>query len=685
MNRLAKVLVALLVTVGCGIADRMAVAAVDMKSFDELLTKATTYDFGQSREDLTKISEMIRQASTSPDEVKEIEKRLCEFVKGKATYAAKQFACRELSLIGTEASVPALAEMLTNDEYSDMARYALERIPGASVDQALREALPKAAGKAKVGIINTLAVRKDTKASPLLAGLVNDSNEMVAMAAVAGLGRIGDAAATEALAKAMDKAKGPMRNEVLDAYLKCADALAGRGDKAGALAIYEKLYSTSEALPIRTAALRGKVSASGDKATEVIVSVLKSNDQAMQTAAIGLLREVAKPEMIKQVAAELPKLTVTSKVQLLSALADCGEKSVLADVVAATKDSDGSVKTAALTALGALGDVSTVDLLVQASATASGAEQNAARESLSRLRGDGVDKAILDKMAGAAPDVKVELIRALEQRNVTSAVATLLKATGDADGKVRVEAIKALRTVAGPADMQELVKLLISIPGGTERSELEKTVVAVARKIPEDKGQGAVVLAALPSAKDLAAKSSLLIVLGRIGDPAGLAILKESLGDKDANIVDAAVRALSDWPSAAPAEDLLKVAQSSTNQVHKVLALRGYVRLIGLESDRPKEDTVKMYKTAMELAPNETEKKMVLSGLANVRTYASLEMAAGYLGDEGLKQEAEAAIVKIAEATLDDHPQETKDLLKKVADTTKNSTVKEQAQRMLRR
>ena len=685
MNRLAKVLVALLVTVGCGIADRMAVAAVDMKSFDELLTKATTDDFGQSREDLTKISEMIRQASTSPDEVKEIEKRLCEFVKGKATYAAKQFACRELSLIGTEASVPALAEMLTNDEYSDMARYALERIPGASVDQALREALPKAAGKAKVGIINTLAVRKDTKASPLLAGLVNDSNEMVAMAAVAGLGRIGDAAATEALAKAMDKAKGPMRNEVLDAYLKCADALAGRGDKAGALAIYEKLYSTSEALPIRTAALRGKVSASGDKATEVIVSVLKSNDQAMQTAAIGLLREVAKPEMIKQVAAELPKLTVTSKVQLLSALADCGEKSVLADVVAATKDSDGSVKTAALTALGALGDVSTVDLLVQASATASGAEQNAARESLSRLRGDGVDKAILDKMAGAAPDVKVELIRALEQRNVTSAVATLLKATGDADGKVRVEAIKALRTVAGPADMQELVKLLISIPGGTERSELEKTVVAVARKIPEDKGQGAVVLAALPSAKDLAAKSSLLIVLGRIGDPAGLAILKESLGDKDANIVDAAVRALSDWPSAAPAEDLLKVAQSSTNQVHKVLALRGYVRLIGLESDRPKEDTVKMYKTAMELAPNETEKKMVLSGLANVRTYASLEMAAGYLGDEGLKQEAEAAIVKIAEATLDDHPQETKDLLKKVADTTKNSTVKEQAQRMLRR
>jgi HEAT repeat protein len=678
-------LVVSLVIVGCGFAGRAAIAAVDMNSFDELLTKATTYDFGQSREDLTKISEMIRQASVSPQEVKEIEKRLCEFVKSKATYAAKQFVCRELSLIGTEASVPAMAEMLPNEEYSDMARYALERIPGGAVDQALRDALPKAAGKAKVGIINTLAVRKDAKASPLIVELINDSNEMIASAAVAGLGRIGDSAATEALAKAMDKAKGTLRTEVLDAYLKCADALAQRGDKGGALAIYEKLYSASEALPIRTAALRGKVAASGDKATEVIVSVLKSNDQAMQTAAIGLLREVAKTEMIKQVAAELPRISVRSKVQLLSALADCGDKAAMAEVVAATKDADASVKAAALSALGVLGDVSTVDLLVQASATASGAEQNAARESLSRLRGEGVDKAILDKMAGATPEVKVELIRALEQRNVTSAVATLLKETGDADNRVRVEAIKALRTVAGPGDIQELVNLLMTIPGIAERGELEKTVVAVARKIPEEKGQAAAILAALPSAKDLTVKSSLLSVLGRIGDPAGLPILKESLEDKDANVADAAVRALSDWPSAAPAEDLLKVAQTSTNPVHKVLALRGYVRLIGLESDRPKQETVNMYKQAMDLAPNEAEKKMVLSGLATVRTYASLEMAAGYLGDEGLRQEAEAAIVKIAEATLDDHPQKTKDLLKRVADTTKNSTVKEQAQRMLKR
>ena len=152
---------------------------------------------------------------------------------------------------------------------------------------------------------------------------------------------------------------------------------------------------------------------------------------------------------------------------------------------------------------------------------------------------------------------------------------------------------------------------------GNDRSELEKTVVAVARKIPEDKGQAEKVLAALPAAKDLDARCSLLSVLGKIGDQAALPVLREALGDKEDKVKDAAVRALSDWPTAAPAADLLKVAQTSENQVHKTLALRGYVRLAGLESNRPAEETIKMYKEAMTLATNADEKKMVLSGLAS--------------------------------------------------------------------
>lgn len=686
MNRMATIMtVTLLVLGGVCLPSRTLSAATDIASFEALLKDIKTYDFGQSREKLTTISDMIRDSAGSPESRKQIEKALAAFVGGDATYAAKQFACRQLAIIGTQDSVPALAPMLTSDEYSDMARYALEPIPGSAVDEALRKALGQAQGKVKVGIINTLGVRKDAKSVEMLSGLVSDANQMVASAAAAALGQIADTAATKALAEAMGKTTGMFRTEVLDAYLRCAEQAAARGDKAAALAIYDKLTASSEPATIRTAALRGKILNSGDKATQAMVDALKSDDQATQTAAIGVLREVARPELIKAVSEQLSNLSVTSQVQLLAALSDVGDKAATHAVMGAMKHSDQAVRVAALSALANLGDASSLDQLVQTAATGSGTEQAAAREALYRLKGADVDKAILDKLSSASAEAKVELVKAVDQRNTAGSVQSLVKLIDDSDARVRVEAVKALRTVAGPDDMKQLVGLLVSVKGDAERTELERTIVAVARKIPEDKGQGAAVLAALPAAQDLTARKSLMSVLGRIGDPAGLQVLRDGLKDEKDEIKDAAVRALSEWPAPTPADDLLKVATDSANEVHRVLALRGFVRLIGLESDRPVEKTIEMYKQAMTLAPNVAEKRMVLSGLATKKTWLAMEMAAPYLDDEQLRQEAQAAVVSIAEGTLDDHNKETKELLTKVKDSTKNENLRTQAERMLRR
>ncbi len=682
MNRLLKVSAVITFVLCCGLAERGAYAAVDANAFGQLLDKVKAYDFGKSRADLTAVSDMIRQAVGTP-EIKGIEKQLDDFLKSDANYAAKDFVCRELSVAGTEASVPVLASMLTDEKNADSARYALERIPGEAVDKALCETLPKAEGNAKIGIINTLGVRGDKKAVGLLTELVNDSNQLTAVAAVAALSRIDDAGATEALAKAKDKTTGTLRTSVLEAYLRCADRLAAKGQKDAALVIYKQLYATSEPMPIRVAAVRGMIITSGDKAGDTVVEVLKSNDKPMQTAAIATLKDVAKTEVIKAAAAELPNLATIQQVQLLAAIADCSDRVAMPAVLAAAKSTDSEVRVAALTAMGTLGDASTVDVLVQTAIATGGAEQKAAQESLYRLRGADIDQTILNKLPDAQPKAKVELIRSCDQRNITAAVPVLEKAVGDTDCQVRIEAIKALRGVGGPQDLAGLIDLQLAA-SGADKSELENTVVAVARKIPEDKSRAEKVLAVLPKASDLDARCSLLRVLGKIGDSAALPVLREALEGKEDKVKDAAVRALSDWPTAAPAAELLKVAQTSDNLVHRTLALRGYVRLTGLESNRPAEETIKMYKEAMALAPNAAEKRMVLSGLGNTKSFEALQMAAGYLDDTELKQEAEAAVAKIAEATIRKHPQETKELLEKVLAATTSETVKEQAQKLLK-
>src|SRR5207249_2692394 len=135
-------------------------------AMEPMLSKIASYQYGQSREALAQLSLFVEGAMGSPALLKAIEARLLQFLQSDATGAAKQAAFKELSRIATDASVPVLSGMLMRAETSEMARYALARIPGPAVDDALRRALDQASGITKIGIINSLGQRRDAKAVP---------------------------------------------------------------------------------------------------------------------------------------------------------------------------------------------------------------------------------------------------------------------------------------------------------------------------------------------------------------------------------------------------------------------------------------------------------------------------------------------------------------------------------------
>jgi len=416
---------------------------------------------------------------------------------------------------------------------------------------------------------------------------------------------------------------------------------------------------------------------------KMVIDALKSSDAEMQTGAIAIVREIPGPDVTKALAQELPALGSVAQVQLLSALADRGDVLALPAVIEAGKSQDESVRIASLKAVGQLGNPSSVPILAERAATSKGAEQKAARESLYRLRGPEVDAAVLQNLSSAGAAVKVELVSAIGERNIGNSVEMLLNTARDEDRRVRIESLKVLKVVAKPEDMPALVNLLLEIKGDSDRTEAEKTVAVVAHKI-EDKGrQAAAVLAVLPNVKDNPNRASLLRVLGRIGDSSALPTLRTALSSREAEIQDAAIRALSEWPTSEPVPDLLKVAQTAESARYKVLALRGFVRLLGLESNRSTEETMDLYKKAMDLAGDAQEKKRVLSGLAATRSSAALNMAAAYLSDLALHLEAESAAVQIAQGTYASDPQRTKEVLAQVIQGTKQETLRQQAQELV--
>jgi HEAT repeat protein len=228
---------------------------------DQAFEALKTLDWGKDINALNPIDQQIVATHSDAAKRKELETRLAAMLDTEISRDAKQVVCRKLMLIGTAASVPALAKLLENAELSHMARYALERIPAAEASNALRDALPKLKGDLKVGVISSLGVRKDASSVAPLGELVADADVSVARAAATALGDIRSADAAKALAasKPGDKAK----SAVTDAMLTCAEALLAAGNKAEALTLYKSVAAGEPAKHVKLAATRGVLACAG--------------------------------------------------------------------------------------------------------------------------------------------------------------------------------------------------------------------------------------------------------------------------------------------------------------------------------------------------------------------------------------------------------------------------------------
>jgi HEAT repeat protein len=331
----------------------------------------------------------------------------------------------------------------------------------------------------------------------------------------------------------------------------------------------------------------------------------------------------------------------------------------------AVKHYDEAVRVAALQTLARVGDESDIPLLLKVATKASGSEREAARGSLDLLHGETVNQKIMALIPSADPNVKAELVRSLGQRNVVKATETLLKTAVDPDQSVRRESFKSLAIVSSPKFIDELIQLVINEGNSGVRDEAERTLVLVSQKIQDPSNQASAVLTVLPSVEDIEARSSLLEVAGRIGDMNALPVLRNELKNENPENQKAAIYALSAWPDAEPINDLLKIVETSENETHKILALRGYIDLVKIRSNRSHAESVALFKTAMDFATEVTEKKMVLSGLGRLWSVETLEVSVQYLDDPDIKPEAEAALIRPLEVLLESDEKSLKEMLNK--------------------
>ena len=236
-------------------------AADLQKAFDNLKTFGWGEDIPKFHALLGAIEDAVPASHGDAAARKDLETKLAAVLGTGASRAAKDYVCRKLTIIGTAASVPALAALLPNKDLSHMGRYALERIPASEAAEALREALVKTSGAEKAGIAGSLGVRRDAESVSDLAALLADNDELVALAAATALGDIGTVESAKALQDASASAE-PVKLRIADARLTAAEKLLAAGDRAAAKKVYTSLIA-SPVKSVKLAATRGLLMASG--------------------------------------------------------------------------------------------------------------------------------------------------------------------------------------------------------------------------------------------------------------------------------------------------------------------------------------------------------------------------------------------------------------------------------------
>ena len=674
---------ALLVLFAGGIAAAADAPVPTKADIDKAVADLAAFITGQDNTPVQNMGTLLQQIAGNADLQRHTERGLMRLLASDADLEAKLQACQTLARIGSDACIPVLEKMLADPKTNHMACWALQPNPSPKVDAALRAALARTKGSATVCICGVLGHRRDAASVPALAKAASDADAVVAEAALSALGKIGGPDVAKVLADARKRVPDALSPAATDAYLQCADRLAADGVTGAAGAIYKEVLAAEAPLRFHRGALLGLMRTAGTDAIPFVLKTIRSNDPQMRAAAIANIPTITGEGVTKRLAAEMPNLPPDDQVLLVGALASRGDTDAGEAVLKAAGSDNAEVRAAAVGALADVGDASSVPFLARAAAGAkTDGEREAALLSLRRLKGDGVDEAITKSMAAAQGDARGQLIEVLLTRSAASAVPALLKEAGSADEGTRKAAFRALGVLAKATDLPGLVDLLVGLKGDAGRDDAERTVMEIARKIENEAARADAPLAALAKAKGAEAKGSLLRVLRGVAGAKALGAVKTAVTDADSGVQDAAIRALADWPDAAAVAPLMDVFRSTESTVHRVVVLRGCVRLLDLAGGLSAAETVKAYSNLMALAKRPEDKKLVLAGLANVAHSGALAVAESCVADPAVRAEATLAVLGIAKAVMGSAPDAAKAAATKLAEAG-DANVKTQARQIL--
>ncbi|MDO4583679.1 MAG: hypothetical protein Q4D62_06200 [Planctomycetia bacterium] len=569
---------------------------------------------------------IVIRATSDPATRQATAGRLAELLKSPETTAsAKKFILAKLYQIGTESEVAAVVPFLNNPETVDDARLFLERIGTAEARQGLREAAGKLEGRALIGVMNSLSLLEDADFLETLSGYTTSADKAVALAAWRALGNYGSDAAGRLFLRFLQAEKG--KNVPLESgAIRCAILLKERGNAYLAEAILDQMTFSYRGEAARQAGWQARWDAMSEADQKKLAQEWKNSPETAK-------RWVAYQVLMKQ---------------------DFGRsqegkgfpewlKSLESDNVQAEKEAVSFFLTQPKDAVGGF--------------------------LLQELQGQKI------------PSKKiVDLLARLKYYN---AIDTLVNLARKGEPEIYEVAISGLRGIcdADEPDLERVLKLYLDVQDVKQKDLISRTIAAIAEKNPEKARRADILLGFIEKdgrKAEVAFQAEVLPMLGRLGTAKVFEKVEVARKSEQEALQNAAWQALCNWPNAEHADLLWERAAAGDSA-----ALRAYIRVITIPSERSAEAVLADLQKAFAKADSVENRQLALARASAVRCKETVAWAATFLDDEALSQVACQTIVELAHHRFLRQPNKAffEPILEKVKAVSKDAEIQQRAEK----
>lgn len=588
-------------------------------------------------------------AADSKESAAEKQRRLIAILKSDAPPQDKAIPCKQLAIYGNKDAVPALAPLLADKDLASWARIALEAIPGPEADAALRDAVPKLKGLLLIGTINSIGVRRDAKAVPVLTIKLNDGDVAVVAAAAAALGKISGKEAAKVLSQSLASAGKQTLPAIAEGSILCAERFLADGKYADATRLYDAVRKADVPKQRWLEATRGAILARQSDGLPLLLEQLRSPERAEFGMALRTARELKGREVTEAIGAELDRAGSDREVMLLLALSDRNDAAVLPKLLQVAARGSKPVRVATVGLLDRFGDVSAVPVLLAAAADADAELAAPAKATLTRMEGKPVDAALLSRLPQSSGKTRQVLIELAALRRIEGAMPAVVTSVNDPDPGIRRASLSTLSTLGTEQQVGELVRQLAKAQTPADREAIEGALTGICgrtgtKSLPQ----------VLPLAKD--SNSELRIIalraLATIGGRDALAAVTSALEDREESVQDEAVGVLATWPNNWPedstvAEPLLGLVKSGKKRSYQVQGVRGYLLHVQENKKLSNPDKLKAIDELLPLLKQPPEKRLAVSALGSIPAAKTLDTLATLAEDPAVTEEACLALVTV--------------------------------------